>query len=69
MLEIQTQKCHESWTGLSRKSNFIFVLQVLPKKKSQMDVKIAVWFPWFYQIFRETSTIIIVVTNYVSSVA
>ena len=27
------------------------------------------WFPWFYQIFRETSTIVIVVTNYVSNVA
>ena len=25
VLEIQTQKCHESWTGLSRKSYLIFV--------------------------------------------
>ena len=43
----------------------MFVLQVLPQKR-QLDVKIAVWFPWFYQIFRETSTFIIVVTNYAS---
>ena len=58
MLEIQTQKCHESWTGLSRKSYFIFVLQVLPQKR---QLKIAVWFPWFYQNFRETAAIVIVV--------
>ena len=38
-------------------------------QKRQLDVKIAVWFPWFYQILRETSTIIIVVTNNVSNVA
>ena len=38
VLEIQTQKCHESWTGLSRKSYFIFVLQVLSSKR-QLDVK------------------------------
>ena len=68
VLEIQTQKCHESWTRLSRKSYFIFVLQVLSQKR-QVDVKIEVWFPWFYQIFRETSTTVIVVTNYVSNVA
>ena len=53
---------------LSRKSYFIFVLQVLPQKR-QLDVKIAVWFPWFYQIFREPSAIVIFVTNYVSNVA
>ena len=55
-------------TGLSRKSYFIFVLQVLPQKR-QLDVKIAVRIAWFYQIFRETSTIVIVVSNYVSNVA
>ena len=55
MLEIQTQKCHGSWTGLSRKSYFIFVLQVF-LQKCQLDVKIAVWFPWFYQIFCKMST-------------
>ena len=49
-------------------SYFIFVLQVFPEKR-QLDVKIADWSPWFYQIFRETSTIVIVVTNYVSNVA
>ena len=38
VLEIQTQKCHEIWTGLSRKSYFIFVLQVLSQKR-QLDVK------------------------------
>ena len=48
-----------------KKSYFIFVLQVFPQK-SQLDVKILVWFPWFYQIFRETSAI---VTNNVSNVA
>ena len=68
VLEIQTQKCHESWTQLSRKSYFKFVLKVL-SQKHQLEVKIAVWFPWFYQIFRKTSTIVIVVTNYVSNVA
>ena len=41
VLEIQTQKCHEGRTGLSRKSYFIFVLHVLPQKR-QLDVKIAV---------------------------
>ena len=41
VLEIQTQQCHESRTRLSRKSYFIFVLQVFPQK-CQMDVKIAV---------------------------
>ena len=45
----------------------MFVLQVLPQKH-QLDMKIAVWFPWFYQIFRKTSTIVIVVNNYVSNV-
>ena len=49
------------------KSYFMFVLQVLPQKR-QLDVKIAVWFPWFYQIFREMSAIVIVVTNYVRNV-
>ena len=44
------------------------MLQVLPQKR-QLDMKIAVWFPWLYQIFRETSTIVIVVTNNVSNVA
>ena len=68
MLEIQLQQCHESWTGLSRKSYFIFALQVFPQKH-QLDVKIAVWSSWYYQIFRETSTIVIVVTNNVSNVA
>ena len=46
----------------------MFVLLVLPQIR-QMHVKIAVWVPWIYQIFRETSTIVIVVTNYVSNVA
>ena len=46
----------------------MFVLQVLPQK-CQLEVKIAVWFPWFYQIFRKTSAIVIVVTSYVSNVA
>ena len=46
----------------------MFVLQVFPQKR-QLDVKIAVWFPWFYQILHETSTVVIVVTNYVSNVA
>ena len=54
--------------GLYRKSYFIFVLQVFPQK-SQLDMKIAVWFLWIYQFFRKTSTIIIVVTNNVSNVA
>ena len=67
VLEIQTQQCLESWTGLSRKSYFIFVLQVFPQKR-QLDVKIAVWFPWFYQIFRKTLIIVIVLTNKVSNV-
>ena len=40
----------------------MFVLQVLPQKR-QLDVKIAVFFPCFYQIFRESSTIVIVDTN------
>ena len=31
VLEIQTQQCHESWTGLSRKPYFIFALQVFPQ--------------------------------------
>ena len=50
------------------KTYFIFALQVFPQKR-QLDVKLAVWSPWFYQIFRETSTIVIVVTNNVSNVA
>ena len=37
--------------------------------KNANDVKIAVRFPEFYQIFCEMSTIVIVVTNYVSNVA
>ena len=60
---------------MSRKKNWIIkilyicvALQVFPKKR-QLDVKIAVWFQWFYQIFRKTSTIVIVVTNNVSNVA
>ena len=60
MLEIQTQKIPQ--TGLSRKSYFIFVLQVFPQKR-QMDVKILVWFPWFYHMSG------IVVTNNFSNVA
>ena len=44
------------------------MLQVFPQKR-QLDVKIAVWLPWFYQIFRETSAIFIVVTNNVSNFA
>ena len=68
VLKIQTKQCHESWTGSSRKSYFIFALQVFPQKH-QLDVKIAVSSPWFYQIFRETSTIVIAVTNNVSNVA
>ena len=68
VLEIQTQQCHESWTGLSRKSYFMLALQVFPQKH-QLDVKIAVWSSWFYQIFREKSTIVIDVTNNVSNVA
>ena len=40
----------------------------LPQKR-ELDTKIAVRFPYFYQIFRETSTIVVVVTNNVSNVA
>ena len=72
------QKSSCAWntnTKMSQKLNWIikkiiliFVLQVFPQKR-QLDVKISVWFPWFYQIFRETSAIVIVVTNNVSNVA
>ena len=68
VLEIQTQQRHGIWTGLSRKPYFIFALQVFHKKR-QLDVKIAVWSPWFYQIFRETITIVIVIANNASNVA
>ena len=60
---------------MSRKLNWIIKKSLLYicvaglTQKRQLDVKIAVWFPWFYQIFREKSTIVIVVTNYVSNVA
>ena len=37
---------------LDYQENHTFVLQVFPQKR-QLDVKIAVWFPWFYQIFRK----------------
>ena len=52
------KQCHESWTGLSRKSYSVFALQVFPKKR-QLDVKIAVWSPWFYQIVRETTLLLL----------
>ena len=67
VLKIQTQKCHKSFTWLSRKSYFIFVLQGF-LQKCQLDMKIAVWFPWFYQIFRKKSTILIVFTNNINKV-
>ena len=46
----------------------MFVLHVFPQKR-QLYMKIAVWFPWFYQIFRKTSTTVIVVSNNVSNIA
>ena len=51
-----------------KKIMFIFALQVFPQKR-QLDMKIAVWSPWFYQIFHQMSTIVIIVTNNVSNVA
>ena len=40
------------------KKFFIFVLQVFPQKR-QLDVKIAVWFPWFYHNFRERQLLLL----------
>ena len=40
VLEIQTQQCLKSRTGLSRKSYFIFVLQVFPQKNANWTWKL-----------------------------
>ena len=49
MLEIQTQKCHEDWTGLSRKSYLIICVAGLTSKTPKNIINY-IYFPAWYII-------------------